>query len=595
MKEKLNNIINKENVAKAVFMALAMFSIFVVFAIVFYLLYKSIPAFKQIGFFNFIFGKIWAPTNSSLANGEKYGIFPMLVGTIALTITSVSFGSLLGIFTAIYVVYYCPKKFKFILNQIINLMAGIPSIIYGYYGLTFLMPLFVKIFPITQAYGLFTSTIILSMMLVPTISSITRNSLEAVPLHYYEGSLALGNSKNQTIFKVCVPAAKNGILSAIILGIGRAVGETMAVQFLVGSGDNYPGLFKTFRTMTSSIVLEMGYAEETLHKPALIAIGFILLLFILIINLCLWLVKKNNSISGNSIFSHKIKEGHVTASYNYRKTGSKHDILWVLSCVITFFVVVSLLFLVGFVFYKGFKGLSLDFLFGKSGNAKTTLAPAFVSTGMVILLSVLIALPIGMGAAVYLTEYAKKENKFVKVINLFIDTLSGVPSVVFGLFGMTFLGAKLNIGINLLNGSLTLTLIILPTIIRSIEQSLTEVPDSMREAATALGAGKLRIVFKVVLPQAVPGIMTAIILSIGRIIAESAALIYTAGAVAYMPKDFLSRGATLSVMMWYFNSADGITDAQAKCYATAAILILLVIILNSLIAIIEKVFKRRKA
>lgn len=594
IKERIKQAFNKENAAKALFIAFAAFSILIVFAIVFFLLYKSIPVFRQVGFFNFVFGTIWAPKNENLALSERFGIFPMIVGSVVLTVTSVVLGGFFAIFTAIFVVYYCPKPLKGIYNQFVNLLAGIPSIVYGYFGLTFLMPLFVNTFHVPQAYGLVTSTIILSLMLVPTIASITKNSLEAVPMNYYEGALALGCTKNQAVFKVCLPAAKNGILAAMILGVGRAVGETMAVQFLVGSGDNYPGLFLPFRTMTSSIVLEMGYADDQLHKPALIAIGFVLLLFILVINLCLWAVKKNNSISGNRLFNRKVKENENAVSrFSWHKTGSMQDILWILSYIISTIVAVMLLFIVGFVVFKGVSGISTNFLFGKSGNEQVTLAPAFISTAMIIFLSLVISLPFGIGAAIYLTEYAKKGSKFVKVINLFIDTLSGVPSVVFGLFGMVFFGSILGVGVNLLNGSLTLALIVLPTIIRSTEQSLTEVPDSMREASLALGASKVRTIFLVILPQALSGIITSIILSIGRIVSESAALIYTAGAVAYMPKGYFSRGATLSVMMWFFNSADGIENAQEKCFATAAILILFVIILNIAVTLVEKAFRKR--
>lgn len=584
----------KENIAKAGFVAFAAFSVLAVFAIVIFLLYYSIPAFRQIGVFNFLFGTIWSPVNESLAVSERFGILPMIVGSVVLTLTSVLLGGVLAIFTAIFIVYYCPKKLKPIFNQLINLLAGIPSIVYGYFGLAFIMPLFVDIFHVPQAYGLCSSTFILSIMLVPTIASITKNSLESVPMNYYEGALALGCTKNQTVFKVCLPAAKNGILAAIILGVGRAVGETMAVQFLVGSGDNYPALFLPFRTMTSSIVLEMGYADEALHKPALIAIGFVLLIFILIINLCLAAVKRNNSISGNKLFNRKIRESeNAVASFSWRQTGSIQDVLWILSYVIAALVAAMLLFIVGVVLVKGVGGLDWNFLFGKSGNAQVTLAPAFASTAMVILMSLVIALPLGIGAAIFLSEYAKKGSRFVKIINLFIDTLSGVPSVVFGLFGMVFFGNVLGIGTNLLNGSFTLSLIVLPTVIRSTEQSLSEVPDSMREASYALGASKVRTIFKVVLPQALSGIVTSIILSIGRIVSESAALIYTAGAVAYMPQGYFSRGATLSVMMWFFNSADGIENAQLKCFATAAILILFVLILNILVTLVEKYFRKR--
>ena len=251
-----------------------------------------------------------------------------------------------------------------------------------------------------------------------------------------------------------------------------------------------------------------------------------------------------------------------------------------------------LAFIVIFVFVKGFPHLSADFLFGESGNAHTTLAPAFVSTLMLVALALLIALPLGIGAAIYLNEYAKRGSWFVKTVRLFNDTLSGVPSIIFGLFGALFFGSFMNMGYSILGGSLTMVLMILPTIIRSTEQSLSEVPDSMREASYALGAGKLKTVFSVVLPQALAGIITSVILSVGRIVGESAALIFTAGSFIRMPKGITSPGSTFAVLMYKFMSEGLEVD---KCYATGTVLIIAVIILNALVALTEHCFNNKKA
>ena len=392
---------------------------------------------------------------------------------------------------------------------------------------------------------------------------------------------------------MCLPAAKNGIIAAVILGIGRAVGETMAVQLLLGNQVRYPtDFFLPIRSLTSNVMLEFGYSTG-LHREALIATGFVLLVFILIINLCLWAVKKNDSIAGNKFFSRKFKQTNSTlAQLNYKKTGSVQDILWILSHIIAILVAVMLAFIIVFVFVRGIPNITADFLFGESANAHPTLSPAFASTGMLILMALLVALPLGIGAAIFLNEYAKRGSKLVKLIRLFIDTLAGIPSIVFGLFGAIFFGTYCGMGYSLINGSLTLALIILPTIIRSTEQSLSEVPDSMREASYALGAGKLKTIFVVVLPQAISGIVTSIILSIGRIVGESAALIYTAGSVVNMPTGYDSAGSSFAVMMWKFMSEGLDTEL---CYATAAILMILVIILNILVTLSQKFFQRRKA
>ncbi len=584
-KEVLAAAFTKESIAKGVFTAFAAFSVIAVFAIIFYILYDSIPAFREIGFFNFLFGSVWNP------NADQYGILPMILTTLVLTVLSVVVGSILAIFTAVFIVYYCPKKLKKVYTQMVNLLAGIPSIVYAYFGFEMIKPVIEQMSGRTFGYGILLSMIILSIMILPTIASISKNSLESVPAQYYEGSLALGNTKNQTVFKVMLPAAKNGILSAIILGIGRAVGETMAVQFLLGGSVTFPTDFITpISSLTSKIAQEFGESSG-LHRQALIAIGFVLLVVILIINLALWFVKRNNAVAGNSFFTRKIKETDIEhTAPNYKRTGTLQDALRIICYVIAIFVAVALISVVLYALIIGLPEVTWHNMFGRSYNSNPTLAPAFVSTAYIILISLLIALPLGIGAAIYLNEYSKRGSKFVSVLRLFIDTLAGVPSILFGLFGYIFF-VRLFGGACILAGSLTIVLMILPTIIRSTEQSLSEVPDSMREASYALGAGKLRTVFVVVLPQALPGIITAVILSIGRIVGESAALIYTAGSSFLMPNGILSPGSTFAVFM--FNLQNEGLETKYLAHAAGAVLIIFVLILNILIMAVESHFNNK--
>lgn len=228
LKEGIRAALNKEKVAKGVFIGFAAFSIIAVFAIILYIFLASLPAFKDIGFFNFIFGTEW------YASAGKFGILPMILTSTVLTLISVALGGTLAVFTAVYMVYYCPKRLKGIYVQVINLLSGIPSLIFGYFGLVMLKPAFEKAFGLGSSSGLLLSSVILAIMILPTVTSLVKNSLESVPMNYYEGALALGCTKNQTVFKVCLPAAKNGVIAAFVLGIGRAVGETMAVQLLLG-------------------------------------------------------------------------------------------------------------------------------------------------------------------------------------------------------------------------------------------------------------------------------------------------------------------------------------------------------------------------
>lgn len=577
---------DKEIVAKGVFVALAAFSVIAVFTIVGYLLAASIPAFRLTGVIKFVFGSEWSGKN------EVFGIWRMIAGTFVLTACATVLGGSLAILTAVWLTFYCPKKLKKFYTQIINLLAGIPSIVYGLFGYKFLMPALVGVFhPSNAGFGLLACTIILSVMILPTIASVTKNSLESVPMHYYEGALSLGCSKNQAVWKVLLPAAKSGVIAAVILGVGRAIGETMAVQMIVGNGSGYPtGAFVPFTTLTSNIVQNWGYASPT-EQAALIADGFVLLVLILILNLCLTAVKKPHE--GNKFFSRRIRESdRRDAPKSYRKTGSAQDIMCVLSWIAATVVAFTLVFIVAFVLVKGLPHLSFDFLFGKSGNAHTTLAPAFVSTIMLVFLALAIALPLGIGAAIYLNEYAKKGSNFVKIVRLFVDTLSGIPSIVFGLFGMTFFVIGMGMGYSLAAGGITLALIILPTIIRSVEQSLSEVPDSMREASYALGAGKLRTIFVVVLPQALSGIITSIILSVGRIVNESAALIFTVGSAAtFVPQGYGDSAASFAVLVWKFMS-NGLQVNEA--YATASVLLIFVVALNLAVSGVQYFFDKRR-
>lgn len=246
------------------------------------------------------------------------------------------------------------------------------------------------------------------------------------------------------------------------------------------------------------------------------------------------------------------------------------------SALLTF---LTLIFLLAYIFFQGLANINLDIFALEYTSENVSLFPALVTTVIMVLLALGIAVPLGVGAAIYLVEYAKRGNKFVECIRITNDTLAGIPSIVYGLFGMLFFVIYLQMGYSLLAGACTLAIMILPVIIRTTEETLKAVPDSYREGSLGLGAGKLRTIFAVVLPAAVPGILAGIILGTGRIVGETAALIYTAGTVAALPKSVLSSGRTLAVHM-YALASEGLYIKQA--YATAVILVLIVIGINSL-------------
>lgn len=243
------------------------------------------------------------------------------------------------------------------------------------------------------------------------------------------------------------------------------------------------------------------------------------------------------------------------------------------------------LLLVGYILVKGVPHLSLSLFSPSYNTSNLSLFPAMVNTIVIALLSLLISAPMGIFAAIYLVEYAKRGNKVVGIIRTAAETLSGVPSIVYGLFGMLFFVVSLGWGISLLAGAFTLAIMILPLILRTTEEALKGVPDMFREGSFGLGAGKLRTIFRIVLPAAVPGILAGIILSIGRVVSETAALIYTSGTVAQIPNSLMGSGRTLALHMYALSSEGLHTD---KAYATAVVLLVLVVGINTFSGFIAK-------
>ena len=274
-----------EKFMQGVFFIAACASVLAVALICIFLFANGIPAIRQIGFVKFITGDIWRPGN------ELFGIFPMIIGSIYVTAGAIIFGVPIGILTSVFMAMYCPKKIYRPLKSGIELMAGVPSIVYGFFGLILIVPLIRQIFGGTGT-SMLAACVLLGMMILPTIIGVTESAIRSVPESYYEGSLALGATKERSIFFVMLPAAKSGILAAVVLGIGRAIGETMAVVMVAGNQPRMPqGILKGVRTMTANIVTEMGYATG-LHREALIATAVVLFIFILIINLSLSLLNR---------------------------------------------------------------------------------------------------------------------------------------------------------------------------------------------------------------------------------------------------------------------------------------------------------------
>lgn len=293
MKRKENSMKAwKEKFMQGVFLIAACASVLAVALICVFLFANGIPAMKEIGFIEFLTGERWKPTN------EIFGILPMIMGSIYVTAGAIIIGVPIGILTSVFMAKYCPKKIYPVLKGATELLAGIPSVVYGFFGLVVLVPL---IRDICQRFhwggngsSILTASILLGMMILPTIIGVTESAIRSVPDHYYEGALALGATHERSIFAVVLPAAKSGVVAGIVLGIGRAIGETMAVIMVAGNQARMPaGIVRGVRTLTANIVLEMGYAAG-LHREALIATAVVLFVFILLINLSVSLLNRRS-------------------------------------------------------------------------------------------------------------------------------------------------------------------------------------------------------------------------------------------------------------------------------------------------------------
>ena len=279
----------REKLMHGVFFVCAMASILAVLLICWFLFSNGLPAMAKIGVFDFLFGVDWTPTDVP----PSFGIFPMILGSIYVTAGALLFGVPIGIFSAVYMAKFCPKRLYRVLKPAVELLSGIPSVVYGFFGMIILVPLVRDLFG-GDGNSILTASILLGIMILPTIISVSESALRAVPDSYYEGSLALGATHERSVFFTVVPAAKSAIFAAVILGIGRAIGETMAVIMICGNQPRIPvNILKGVRTLTANIVMEMSYAAD-LHREALIATGVVLFIFILIINISFSLLKKKD-------------------------------------------------------------------------------------------------------------------------------------------------------------------------------------------------------------------------------------------------------------------------------------------------------------
>ncbi len=631
-----------ESLIGKILFLVAISAIVSVFFIILFLLRDGYQIFFEIGPVNFLAGQTWNPTGVL----PLFGAFPLIMGTLLVMVLAMIISIPLSIGSAIFIAEIASPRLKAVIKPAIELLAGIPSVVYGFFGLILLTDWIQVVFNQPSGSSWLAGSILLSIMALPTITSVAEDAISAVPREFKEGSLAIGANHWQTIREVILPGALSGITAAIILGMGRAIGETMAVLMVTGNAaiipDPITNVFSPIRTLTGTLGIEMGeVATGSLHFHALFGLAVILLVITLIVNILASFIinrikrtqiasqeqirrkdevklKIFEQLTFDSIIARplsKIKNslpvrelslvgvrlfrfvhyklflgifqfigGDSTGYFirQLRKRLFKPKSVQKFTFLLITLSVVIVLFVLGLILYEivtnGIGALSWEFLteppqdLGRSGG----IFPAIVGTLYLVGGALIFACPIGIASAIYLTEYTK-ESRVTHAIGAGVDLLNGTPSIVFGLFGFAFLVLFLNFGISMIAGQVTLGLMILPTIIRTTEESLRAVPKSLQEGSFALGASKWQTVWRVVLPPAMPGIITGTILSIGRAAGETAPIMFTAVVFSsrFLPSSVFQPVMALPYHLYILTTS--VPGASENKFGTALVILIIVL------------------
>jgi len=626
----------KEGLMTSLWFTCAVFAVIIVFFILVFLLYNGYPAFSTIGLPDFLFGDTWNPTGFP----PLYGIFPLIIDTLLVMALAMLIAIPLGVASAIYISELAHKKVRAVIKPAVELLAGIPSVVFGFFGLVVLTELLRVSFDVPSGECWLAGSILLGIMALPTIVSVSEDAIGAVPKEFREGSLATGATKWQTISRVVVPAALSGITAAIILGIGRAIGETMAVLMVTGNAAMVPSpiwnILSPVRTLTATLGIEMGEVSVgSLHYSALFGIAVVLLVITLAINLAAYRIlgriragQTGVGAGGRRYVSFETADSlkrygvYVVAVlailFVFIAAGVIIGLVCILAILLWFVLrqkcnphqvqnmafallwasIGLVLFILGCIIadivINGLPAITWEFLtsspvdLGRGGG----IAPAIVGTLYLVLGAILIALPLGIGAAIYLNEYTR-DGRVTRSIRAGVDLLNGTPSIVFGLFGFAFLVLYLKFGVSLLAGQVTLALMVLPTMIRTAEESLKNVPMSVREGSLALGATKWQTVRSVVLPPAVPGIITGTILSIGRAAGETAPILFTAVVFSTRTLPSSEFEPVMALPYHLYILSTNVPGATSNQYGTALVLLVLVIGLYLAAIIVRRHYHRK--
>ena len=619
----------KEAALRNLFLACACVAVLAVVLIFVFTFWKAAPVLTQIGLGEFL-SLDWAPTSG------HYGILALLAGSAIVTVGSLAIGVPLAVGCAVFLTEIAGRKVAGVVGTAVDLLAGVPSVVFGFFGLVVLRPLVAGATG-GLGFGALTVWLVLAVMIVPTITTLTMDALRSIPMGIREASFAMGATRWQTIYKVVLPAARMGIVNAVVLGMGRAIGETMAVLMVVGNAPVIPaGIASPLSTLTSQIALDMGYSSG-LHRSALFGMGVVLFLISAALVGIVRMVsaeregapRRGRRRVGGATAGAETQAAPqgkaATAQVSVAKPGTPagaaaaaaaaadpapavaptaaaegsrariqrllasgagkgankgrvNDVMLGVFRAAGILTSCVLALIIAFVAVNGLPVMSLDFVFGwpHGVNAEGGIFPTIVSTLYVTALAMLICTPVAVLAAVYLAEYAK-QGRLVTFIRYAADTLSSVPSIVMGLFGYAMFVEAMGLGLSMLSAALALALMMLPIVMRTTEEAIRAVPRYIRWGAYGLGATKWQVVSKIVLPSAFPRIATGIVLAIGRAIGETAVVLYTMGQAINLPVTPLDSGRPMTIHL-YELANEGINMQAA--YGTALLLMVMILAFN---------------
>jgi phosphate transport system permease protein len=564
-----------------------------------FLTQASYPAFHELGL-RFFISTEWVTTKL------RFGAVPFVYGTLVTSALAMLMAVPVSVAAATFLAEVAPGWLRRSASFLIELLAAIPSVVYGFWGIVFVVPILQDVYRWLEianptGRGIFSAGLILAIMIVPYIAAITYDVCRAVPRSQREGALALGSTRWQMIWSVVLPYARPGIIGACFLALGRALGETMAVAMLIGNDTTINfNIFDLGSTIPSVIANELGTASREVHKSALIQLGLVLFLVTIVVNclarVMLWRVGRRRG-SRLSLFggldrrSQASLDGRPRSGSPLKPAGARKPLStvshrWFAAAVDRVMTVglgaclvltlVPLFHIFGYITLRGFSSVNLAFFTHGPLDEPPGLGPALVGSTIMVALATIGAVPIGLLGALYLTEY--RRSRLAPVVRFIGELLGGVPSVVVGIFAYALLVAPF--GFSAWAGAFALGVLMIPIVMRAAEEALNLVPVSLRNASFALGASHAQTVIRVIVPSALPAIITGIFLAIARIAGETAPLLFTAYNSSFWPQSLNQRTPFLTYYIYYYSLDSTNAEEQRQAWAGALVLLVLVMVLN---------------